>query len=237
MEDVSLVVAFLGGIFSFVSPCVLPLVPGYISFISGVSLEEMDSGINRTQNIRKACLSSLSFGVGFTLVFLALGATASAAGKLLFSQMETLQIVAGAIIILFGIHVLRLFRIPWLYRERRFQVRNRPISLLGAVFVGMAFAFGWTPCLGPILAAILSYAGTQETVQRGTLLLGVYSLGLGVPFLLTAVGMNAFRPVLEGVKRHMRTLEVASGLLLIVLGVLILTDNLSSIAYWYYSFT
>lgn len=197
----------------------------------------MGSDLNRARNLRKACLSSLSFGAGFTIIFLGLGATATALGKLLFSQMEILRKVAGVIIILFGIHVLGLLRLSWLYRERRFQVRNRPVTLIGALFVGMAFAFGWTPCLGPILAAILSYAGTQKTVQEGVLLLGVYSLGLGVPFLLTAIGMNTFQRILEGVRRHVRTLEVVSGLLLIFIGTLIFTDNLSTLAYWYYSFT
>lgn len=232
MEGLGIAAAFAAGVLSFLSPCVLPLVPGYISFISGISLEEMQGGVDRWRNLGKASLGSLFFGAGFTLVFILLGATATVVGKFLFVSLPLLQRIAGAIIVVFGLHILGLFHLKFLYRERRFFPTGRRASLLGGFFLGMAFALGWTPCLGPILAGILAYASTQQTVAQGMLLLGVYSLGLGVPFLAVAVAMNAFEGILQRVKRHMRTLELVSGVLLIILGIMVYTGSLSQLAYY-----
>lgn len=231
MPHVGLITAFLAGMLSFLSPCVLPLVPGYVAFISGVSLEEMQEGINRQRNMRKAVAASLYFGAGFTLIFILLGATVTFAGKFLYSQFHVLQQVAGVVVILFGLHVLGLLPISFLYRTKEFSVQKGSVSLTGAFLVGMAFAFAWTPCIGPILAAILTFASTQQTVREGMVLLLAYSLGLGFPFLLTAVCMNTSVAILKHVRRFMRQVELASGALLILLGVLIASDNLSWFAY------
>ncbi len=232
MEGLGMLAAFAAGALSFLSPCVLPLVPGYISFISGVSLEEMGGGVDRRRNLAKASLASLAFGAGFTLIFILLGATATLLGKLLFARLPLLQRIAGAIIVIFGLHTLGLFRLGFLYRERRFFPEGRRASVPGGFFLGMAFAFGWTPCIGPILAGILAYASTQQTASQGILLLGTYSLGLGVPFLAVAVAMNAFDGLLQIVKRHMRGVELVSGALLILVGIMVFTGNLSQVAYY-----
>lgn len=230
MGDLGMAVAFAAGVLSFVSPCILPVVPGYVSFISGVSLEEMRGEVDRWRNLRKACLGSLCFGAGFTLVFILLGATATAAGKFLFGRLPLLQQIAGAVTVVFGLHRMGLFRLTVLHREWRFFPASRRASLLGGFVLGTAFAFGWTPCLGPILAGILAYASTQRTVTQGMLLLGTYSLGLGVPFLAIAVAMNGCKGILQRVKRHMRALELASGGLLIIVGIMVYTGNLSQVA-------
>ncbi len=232
MEGLGIAAVFAAGVLSFLSPCVLPLVPGYISFISGISLEEMQGGVDRWRNLGKASLGSLCFGAGFTLVFILLGATATVLGTFLFARLPLLQRIAGAIIVVFGLHTMGLFHLRFLYRERRFFPAGRHASLLGGFFLGMAFAFGWTPCLGPILAAILAYASTQRTVNQGMLLLGTYSLGLGVPFLAMAVAMNACDGILQRIKKHMRKLELVSGGLLIILGIMVYTGNLSQLAYY-----
>ncbi|MBI3126310.1 MAG: cytochrome c biogenesis protein CcdA [Candidatus Tectomicrobia bacterium] len=231
VATVGLTTAFAAGLLSFLSPCVLPLVPGYVAFISGVSLEEMEKAVDRTRNMRKAVAASLLFGAGFTVVFVLMGATATLAGQFLFSRFLFLQRAAGVLIILFGLHVLGILPIRFLYRTMAVTVERRSVSLGGAFFVGVAFAFGWTPCIGPVLAGILAFAGTQQTVQEGMLLLLTYSFGLGIPFLLTAVAMNMFRTVLQQVRKYMRHVELGSGALLILIGVLIATDNLSWLAY------
>jgi len=232
MEGLGMAAAFAAGALSFLSPCVLPLVPGYISFISGISLEEIEGKVDRWRNLAKASLGSLAFGAGFTAIFILLGATATLVGKMLFARLPLLQRIAGAIIVIFGLHTLGLFRLRFLYRERRFFPEGRRASLPGGFLLGMAFAFGWTPCIGPILAGILAYASTRQTATQGILLLATYSLGLGVPFLAMAVAMNACEGILQRVKRHMRKVELISGSLLIVLGVMVYTGNLSQLAYY-----
>lgn len=222
--------AFGAGALSFLSPCVLPLLPGYVSFISGVSLDEMEGAVNRRRNLARASLASLCFGAGFTVIFVVLGATATVVGKFLFARLPLVQAIAGVVIIIFGLHTLRLFQLPFLYREIRFAPAGRQASLPGGFVLGMAFALGWTPCIGPILAGILAYASTQKTVTEGLLLLGTYSFGLGVPFLAMAVVMNTSRGVLKRIQRHARAVELVSGALLIVLGILVATGDLSEIS-------
>jgi len=222
--------AFAAGIASFLSPCVLPLVPGYVSFMSGLSLEELSKGADRGIVLRRAGVGSIFFVLGFTVVFTALGASASYVGQLMASYMPILAKIAGLTIIVFGLHTAGVITIPILYYERRVSSRGVPPGYVGSFLMGLAFACGWTPCIGPILAGILALAATQATVTRGMLLLAVYSLGLGVPFLLTAFGLNAFLGFFARYKRHIVWGERAAGVLLVGVGVLIMSNKLSLLA-------
>jgi len=227
MNSVSVGAAFLAGLASFLSPCVLPLVPGYISFMSGLSLEELSSGQAGPGTTRRAAWAALFFVLGFSTVFTALGASASLVGQLLAAHLSVLAKAAGALIILLGLHTTGLVPIKWLYYTKRADSSRVPPGLAGSFVMGLAFAFGWTPCIGPILAGILALAATQETVAQGVVLLFVYSMGLGVPFLLTGLGVSAFLRFFARYKRFIRWGEVAAGLLLIALGVLMLTSRMS----------
>jgi cytochrome c-type biogenesis protein len=235
MDNVSLLAAFAGGILSFISPCVLPLVPGYLSFVSGLSLEQM-RGTGEAAAVgsrrRRIFTSSLAFVLGFSLVFIALGASASAIGQLVSGQLRLLGRIAGLVIIVFGLHTMGLLKISWLYRDTRVQSQNKPAGPLGAMLVGIAFAFGWTPCIGPILAGILAIAGAQETVGQGVRLLAVYSLGLGVPFLITALAVDRFFSAFARIRRYYRAVEIVSGALLVAIGALIFTNRFTLIAQW-----
>jgi cytochrome c-type biogenesis protein len=228
MEGVSLAAAFLGGVLSFISPCVLPLVPGYLSFISGVSLDEW-RGAGDTSGRARVFLASIAFVAGFSVVFIALGASASVIGQWVGENLRALGKIGGVVIILFGLHTIGLLKIGWLYREKRVQTNTRPAGPVGAFLVGLAFAFGWTPCIGPILAAILAIAGTQQTVLQGVQLLAVYSLGLGLPFLATSLAVNRFFEAFARIRRHYKAIEVTAGSLMIAVGVLIFTDQLTVI--------
>ena len=229
VNEISLMAAFLAGLFSFFSPCVLPLVPGYISFISGISLEEIEQGDKKSKN--KVIISSLFFIFGFSLVFILLGATATFLGSFLLEKAFILEKIAGVIIIIFGIHMSGLYRIKFLDYEKRLYTKNRPVNIIiGPFLMGLAFAFGWTPCVGPILAGILIYAGTQKTLFQGVLLLVIYSAGLGIPFLMTALALNKFYKLSNKIKKYFKTIEIVGGVLLILVGVLILTDNFYKIA-------
>jgi cytochrome c-type biogenesis protein len=234
MENVSLFAAFVAGLFSFISPCVLPLIPGYLSFISGVTLEEMRgggaAGTVAPGTRWRTFVSSLAFVFGFSLVFIALGASATAIGGFVFSRLSLLSKIAGVLIVLFGLHTMGLLKISWLYAEKRVQTTRKPTSLVGAMLVGVAFAFGWTPCIGPILAAILTIAAGQDTVMKGIELLAVYSLGLGIPFMLTSLAINQFFAAFARIRRYYLAIEVASGALLVVIGVLIFTNRFTIIA-------
>ncbi len=227
-ENVSLIAAFGAGFLSFISPCVLPLIPGYLSFVSGVSLEEMRDD-RAVAARRQVIITSLAFVVGFSLVFVALGASASAIGKFLFRNSSLLSKIAGTLVIIFGLHTMGVFRIPFLETEKRLQAGSKPKSLMGAVMVGMAFGFGWTPCIGPILSGILILAGSQETVWQGVVLLAVYSMGLGIPFLLTSLAINKFFAASGRIRRHYHKIELASGALLVGIGVLLFTDQMTVI--------
>jgi len=230
LEQVSFLAAFAAGLLSFLSPCVLPLIPAYLSFVSELSLAEMRGRKAGRQASVRVLLHALLFVAGFSLVFVGLGASATVLGKFLLAQLGILKKIAGLLVILFGLHTLGLFRIRFLDRERRFQHGSKPIGLVGSFLVGVAFALGWTPCIGPILATVLFYASTKESVVQGTALLTVYSAGLGIPFLLAAVGMERFLSVSSFLKRHFQAIEIVSGLLLIAVGLLILTDELTRLA-------
>ena len=218
--------ALIAGIASFLSPCVLPLVPGYISFISGLSLEELCAPSHGRKS-HNTGLISIFFVLGFSVFFTALGASASAIGRLLLAHMPVLSKAAGSVIIIFGLHTAGLLPIRWLYYERRFSAGGISPGYAGAFLMGLAFACGWTPCIGPILASILALAATQQTVGQGMLLLFIYSLGLGLPFVLTGFGVSAFLHFFSRYKRYIRQGEIAAGLLLILVGVLVATNRLT----------
>ncbi|WP_027389325.1 cytochrome c biogenesis CcdA family protein [Chrysiogenes arsenatis] len=228
VAEITLGAAFLAGILSFLSPCVLPLIPGYLSFLSGSSLEQMQQGKGRANLMLRAAM----FVVGFSLVFIALGASATSIGSLLLGYMPIFMQIAGVLIIIFGIHYMGIFRLRSLDHEKRFHITQAPNSLWGALLIGVAFAFGWTPCIGPILASILAVASTQEHVSQGILLLAIYSAGLGIPFLLSAYAVNMFLGKLAKMKTMMRWVEIISGLLMVLIGVLILTGKLVVVTGW-----
>ncbi len=230
MDNVNLLTAVLAGLVSFLSPCVLPLIPGYISFISGVSFQDLQAQQADARVRRKTFISSLWFVLGFSLVFVLLGASATALGQIFLQKLSLLRQAAGVVIVLFGLHLTGVFRIGFLQYEKKIKVKSRPLTSAGAFVVGIAFAFGWTPCIGPILAGILALASTQETVAQGMVLLSAYSLGLGVPFLLTSVGIQAFSKFFARFRRYIRVVEILSGVLLVAVGILIFTDRLTLLA-------
>jgi cytochrome c-type biogenesis protein len=220
--------AFVAGLVSFLSPCVLPLVPGYVSLISGVGVEELKAQESRL--LGKVMLNSFAFIAGFSVVFIALGAISTEVGQLTARYKSVLAQVAGVVIILFGLHLTGLFKIKALYTDARLHSVKGGSSAWGAFLIGFAFAFGWTPCVGPILAVILGFAAAQDSVAKGILLLTVYSLGLAVPFLLTSLGIERFLKFYKRFRMHMHALEVASGGLLIVLGVLLVFGRFTLIS-------
>jgi cytochrome c-type biogenesis protein len=231
--SISLVTAFVAGVISFISPCVLPIVPGYLSFISGVNVAQLKDQPSQGRLARRVGLTSAVFVLGFSTVFVALGATASVLGQLLEQYKRELGIVGGLVIIVLGVHTAGIIQIPWLLYERRAEVRSRPVGLLGAYVVGLAFAFGWTPCIGPILAMILGLAASQESMMKGVLLLVAYSLGLGIPFIVSGVAINAFFAAFGRIRRHMRLVEWVAGGLLILVGILLVSGRLSDLARWF----
>jgi cytochrome c-type biogenesis protein len=222
--------AFAAGLISFLSPCVLPLVPGYLSFISGVSFAEIGEKEGSTPFLSKEkriiLYNSIFFIIGFSMVFILLGASATWIGTFISSKITILTKLAGLVIIFFGIYMMGFIRPRFLYKEARFQIKDKKFGYVGALLIGAAFAFGWTPCIGPILAGILTYAGTLEKVNQGVFLLLIYSLGLGIPFLVTAIGINQFWRFFKRIKKYMRFLEVTSGAVMVILGFMIFTNKL-----------
>src|SRR5258706_11606783 len=213
--------AFVAGLISFLSPCVLPLVPGYVSLISGVGVEELKS--DQGQFFRKVMLNSAAFIVGFSIVFITLGAISTEVGQLFAQYKSLLARIAGAVIIVFGLHLTGIFQIKALLADTRLHSLKGSSTAWGAFVIGFAFAFGWTPCVGPILAVVLGFAATQDTVWKGIFLLAIYSAGLAVPFLLTSLGIERFLKFYNRFKFHLHAVEVASGVLLIALGILLAT--------------
>ncbi len=234
MFDISVAGAFVAGLLSFLSPCVLPLVPPYLCFLAGVSISELTGSDGRltSQQSRRIVVMAAMFVAGFTTVFVALGATASAIGSWITAYFDILAIVAGALILLMGLHFLGWLRIPLLYREARFQASSRPAGLLGAYLIGLAFAFGWTPCVGPVLATVLMVAGAEGTAVRGAALLTAYALGIGLPFLLAAVFAGPFLNLLGRFRRHMPVIEKTMGAALVVTGLLFMTGTMPVLAGW-----
>lgn len=221
----SVLVAFAAGMLSFLSPCVLPVVPPYLAYMSGISVGQMRQG-------RPALRAAVFFVLGLSTVFLFLGAAASALGAFFIGNSRLFSVVAGGIVILFGLHFLRVFRFGFLERDLRIDAGDKGGSAFGAYVLGLAFAFGWTPCIGPILGAILTLAAQETSVSRGTLLLGVYALGLGLPFLLVAVFLQRLTPALGFFKANAARVEQVMGALLLLVGILMLTGGLSAMSFW-----
>lgn len=228
--EISILAALAGGLISFLSPCVLPLVPPYMTYLAGASLDQIESADDPKLR-KRAITTAVVFVLGFTTVFTLLGATASALGQLVRQYMDVFGIIAGVVIIIMGLHFLGLFRITMLYREARFQAGSN-VNLWGAYVMGLAFAFGWTPCIGPILAAILAVAGTEASVARGAFLLMVYSAGLGIPFILAAFAMKPFVNFLKRMKSRFGMVEKAMGGLLVLTGIAFLTGGIEMMAFW-----
>jgi cytochrome c-type biogenesis protein len=218
-HQLSIPIAVVAGVVSFLSPCVLPLVPGYISMLSGSSMEELKAGPGAAL-VARIFRNSIAFVAGFSVVFVALGASATWVGSFLLARRSVFNIVAGVIIIIFGLHLTGLVKIPLLYRDARLNTGAPRRGLAGSFVLGFAFAFGWTPCIGPILTGILALAATRDTVFQGMFLLAFYSAGLAVPFLLTSLGLSQFLKFYGRFRTHLQTVEVTSGVLLIAIGVL-----------------
>ncbi len=231
IQDVSIPAALAAGIISFLSPCVLPLVPPYLIYLTGATIEHVANDEEPRASKRAVMLSALVFVLGFSTVFVALGASASLIGGLIRAWSTQLSIVAGIAIILMGLHFLGLTRIGFLMREGRLPI-PKPVGLWGAYVMGLAFAFGWTPCIGPILAAILSVAASETTVMKGAGLLAVYSAGLGIPFLIAAFMVEQFSAVLARMKKHLATVERVMGVLMILVGIGFLTGAVTDVSIW-----
>ena len=231
MEEISYFYVLLAGLLSFLSPCVLPIVPGYLCFIAGTSL---DKALDNQETLRSNTLKySISFVFGFSSIFVLMGASATYLSSLLYEYFDYLRIIGGIIIIIFGIHFTQIIQFSFLNSDSRIQIKNYKPGLVGSFIVGLSFAFGWTPCIGPILGSVLSVAASSETISEGTFLLILYSAGLGIPFILAAYGIGTFLKFLSRIRKHIRTIEIFTGLLLILFGILILTNRIQELAFFF----
>ncbi|MCL4456693.1 MAG: cytochrome c biogenesis protein CcdA [Nitrospirae bacterium] len=225
MENVSLLMAFGGGLLSFFSPCVLPVIPSYVSYITGISFEDL-TGEQDKGRIRKVTLkNSLSFIAGFSLIFILLGASSSFLGSILSDYQDTVRKIGGVLIVVMGLYIAGILKIGFLMQDKRLHLQNKPAGLLGSFLVGTAFAAGWTPCIGPVLGSILLYASTSNSVAGGIELLTAYALGLGIPFLITSLTINTALSYFKKINRYMRVVSVVSGLFLVVVGILLFTGT------------
>jgi cytochrome c-type biogenesis protein len=228
-QDISLLIAFSAGFLSFISPCVLPLIPSYLTYITGVSFKELTDAETRAKLRWTTISHSLLFIIGFSTVFILMGASASYLGQLLVRYQYWIMKGGGVLIIILGIQFTGVINIPFLQMERRFEMRKKPLGYLGSFFVGIIFAAGWTPCIGPILSTILVYAGTSRNFTTGIILLTAYSMGLGVPFFLSSLAFNYFLSAFGRMKKYMRAVTIVSGFFLIGIGILLLTDTFREI--------
>ena len=225
MNDVSYPFAFFAGILSFLSPCVLPLIPSYVSFITGISFEDLTGSVDRKRITFLTITNSFAFIAGFSTVFIALGVSSSVIGSLLFQYLDVIRIVGGILVIIFGLFIAGFLKFDFLMKDKKVRLSGKPAGYVGTFLVGMTFAAGWSPCIGPILGTILVYAGSKGSMLYGLKLLSVYSLGLAIPFFLSAVAINAFLSYSKKLLRYMRVLMIISGLILIVFGIMLLTDQ------------
>ena len=224
--------ALLAGLLSFLSPCVLPLVPPYLCFLGGTTFDQLTGEETPSHVYKTVVMSSVAFVLGFTTVFVILGATATAAGQLLAANLPLLAKIAGVVIIIAGLHFLGVIHLPILHREARYHADSRPAGLIGAYVIGLAFAFGWTPCIGPVLGTILAAAAGEGSVRQGISLLFVYSLGLGIPFVIAAIAIRPFLSTMQRFKKHLGTVEKVLGGFLVLTGILFLTDAMTLISSW-----
>lgn len=235
-DAVSLGLAFLAGVASFLSPCVLPIVPSYVSFVTGLTLDELRGADDDATARRRAAAHAALFIAGFSALFVALGASATALGRVLARSLPLLQQLGGAVIVLFGLYMIGVLRSTALLRERRVHLAAKPAGALGSVAAGVAFGAGWTPCIGPVLATILLYAGMEATMARGTLLLAAYALGLGIPFFAAAVGLNAFLTRTSWLRRWLGPIERTTGAFIILVGILLMTGRFTALSSFFAGF-
>jgi cytochrome c-type biogenesis protein len=215
------------GFISFASPCILPLIPSYVSYITGISYDDLVGQESRRKNMSITLLHSVAFVSGFTIIFVLLGATASFAGTILSQHLDIIRIVGGALIIVMGVFVMDVVNIPFLQREAKLQLKTRPAGYAGTLVVGMIFGAGWTPCTGPFLGSVLALAMTTDTLGRGMALLTFYSLGLGIPFILSALAISAFLSSFNKLRKHFKVIKIVSGAVLIIMGVLLIMDKMT----------
>ncbi len=225
--------SLMAGLLSFFSPCVLPLIPAYLCFLGGASLDELtaEGGVDREVS-KRVFISAFSFVIGFATVFIMMGATATALSRLVIQFTDVLSYIAGTVIVIFGLHYMGLFRIGFLNFEKRFHLEKNPSGILGSYLLGLAFAFGWTPCVGPILATILMVAAGQDSVAYGTSLLATYAAGIGIPFLIAALAVKPFMSFMARFRRHMHKVEITIGVLLVATGAAIFTGSLAAVSQW-----
>ena len=223
---INLLIAFGAGLISFLSPCVLPLIPGYISYISGESLGDI------VEKQKKVILKTILFSLGFSLVFISFGATASFVGNILLDNSDTLRIIAGIIIIIFSLQLIGILNLNFLNQEKRFQTKNYSNNLFFPVVVGAAFGFGWTPCIGPVLGSILTLAAVESSIEKGIILLSFYSLGLAIPFILSGYGISRFLAFSKNFRKNIRIVSIIGGVILLITGILILTNKLQALGYF-----
>ncbi len=229
-ENVSIFFAFTAGLVSFLSPCILPMIPSYLAFITGISLEELSQDQN-LKKVRKSVISnSLLFILGFSILFIIMGASATFLGKFLSKNIRWLEIIGGSLVVILGLHFAGLFKIKFLDRERKIHLNKKPLGLFGTVLVGMAFGAGWTPCVGPILGSILTMAAATQDVVKGIILLIAYSIGLGIPFLLTGLLIHKFFEYFKTIRKYFRVISLVGGILLVIIGFLLITGYFTTIS-------
>jgi len=232
-NELSIFIAFAAGLLSFVSPCVLPLVPSYVTYITGLTFEDITSHNDRARVRWITVKNSLAFIAGFTTIFVMFGASATFIGRLFLTYQDIVRKIGGLLIILFGLYITGLLKVSFLSAEKRLHMKSRPAGYVGSFLVGIAFAAGWTPCVGPILGSILVYASTAGTVSKGMGLLAVYSMGLGLPLFVSALAVNTFLSTFKVINRYMRWITVISGLFLIAVGIMIFTDTFTMLTSWF----
>ncbi|RII31849.1 cytochrome c biogenesis protein CcdA [Clostridium chromiireducens] len=223
MKDISILLAFSAGLLSFLSPCVLPLVPAYISYLTGSSIEELKNGKTKLFTLYK----SFGFVLGFSIIFILMGVSITSLGKLLITHKDLFRKIGGTLIIVFGLHTIGVFKIKLFYREKRFLYFDKIKGPFSSVIMGMAFATGWTPCIGPILSSILIYATSMDSIGKGVVLLIIYSIGLAVPFILTALAIESFTEQFKKFSKYLPTISIISGILMIIMGIMIFTNKLA----------
>lgn len=229
-ENVSILVAFTAGIISFLSPCILPIIPSYLAFITGISLEELSQQENLRKVRKRVIANSLMFILGFSIIFITLGASATVIGKFLQENIRWFEIIGGVLVIILGLHFAGIFRLKFLDREKKIHLKKKPLGYLGTCLVGIAFGAGWTPCVGPILGAILTMAASTQDIVKGIILLALYSAGLGLPFLLSAIILHKFFEYFKTIRKYFKVISIVGGVLLIIVGILLISGYFSTLS-------